>query len=64
MEKIKRNKTLILCIGEMIIGVLLFVEPEAFTAGIIIAIGVALMLFGVLEIISYFKMEAVEAAAK
>ena len=65
MDKSKKNKrinALVLCLGELIIGILLLMRPVGFTSGIIIAIGVALMLRGVMDIVAYFKASPVEAA--
>ena len=65
MNKNKNNKkvnALVLCLGELIIGILLLMKPVGFTSGIIIAIGVALMLRGVMDIVSYFKAGAADAA--
>ena len=61
-KKNKRINALVLCLGELLIGILLLVKPVGFTSGIIIAIGVALMLRGVMDIVSYFKAGAAEAA--
>ena len=61
MDKIKKNKrinALVLCLGELIIGILLLVKPVGFTSGIIIAIGVALMMRGVMDVVSYFKAKS------
>ena len=52
-KKNKRINALVLCLGELLIGILLLVKPVGFTSGIIIAIGVALMLRGVMDIVSY-----------
>lgn len=65
MDKIKKKKrinALVLCLGELIIGILLLVKPVGFTSGIIIAIGVALMMRGVMDVVSYFKASPTEAA--
>lgn len=65
MKKVQTDKkinALILCLGELFIGILLLVKPVGFTTGIIIAIGVALMLRGVMDIVSYFKASPTEAA--
>lgn len=49
---------------ELIIGILLLVDPVGFTSGIIVAFGVVLMLMGVGSIIKYFRTEPEEAAVK
>lgn len=47
---------------ELIIGILLLVNPVGFTSGIIVAFGVVLMVMGVGSIIKYFCTEPEEAA--
>ena len=67
MDKIRKNKrinALVLCLGELIIGILLLVKPVGFTSGIIIAIGVALMMRGVMDVVAYFKASPTEAAKR
>lgn len=50
-------------IADLIIGILLLVNPVGFTSGIIIAAGILLMLFGLGSILRYFRTEPEEAAA-
>lgn len=65
MNFLKRNKTIILlCLFEVLIGILLLVDPIGFTSAIIVAIGVALAVAGLICVISYFRTDAVEAALK
>ena len=52
----------LLCLLELIAGVLLLVDPITFTSGIIMACGIVLLLFGLGSIIQYFRMDAEEAA--
>ena len=47
---------------ELLIGILLFVDPEGFTSGILTAVGVILLLCGVACLIRYFNTEPVQAA--
>ena len=47
---------------ELIVGILLLVNPASFTSGIIVAFGVVLMLMGIGSIIKYFRTEPEEAA--
>ena len=63
-KAISANSSLIMSIIELVIGILLFVNPVGFTSGIIIAVGVFLMLGGAVQIIRYFRTEAAEAAEK
>lgn len=50
-------------IVEIVIGILLLIDPVAFTSGIIIGSGVILMVAGVATVIRYFCTDAEEAAA-
>lgn len=59
----KKNSNLFTCIAELIIGVLLLINPVGFTRGIIIALGVPMALRGIGFIISYIR-EKPEAASK
>ena len=47
---------------ELIVGLLLLINPSGFTSAIIMVAGAALMVFGFFEIIKYFRTDAVEAA--
>jgi len=49
-------------IAEVIIGILLLVNPIGFTSGIIIAFGIVLMIMGISTTIKYFRTEPEEAA--
>ncbi len=63
MKARKQNaNAIILCIIEVVVGILLLVDPVRFTAGIIIAVGIALMISGLLNVIRYFKCNPEEAA--
>lgn len=65
MLKSKRNTgNLVLCILEVLVGILLLVNPAGFTSGIIITVGVLLMLLGIRSIVSYFREEPEAAAAE
>ena len=50
-----------LCLFEFIVGVLLLIDPVGFTAGILKAAGGVLMIFGLVEIVKYFRMSVEEA---
>ena len=52
---------IILCLCEVAIGILLLVNPVGFTAGIITACGIVLILWGIGSIIGYFRKDAEEA---
>ena len=47
---------------ELLVGILLFVDPEGFTSGILMAVGIILLLCGVVCLIRYFRTEPVQAA--
>jgi len=47
---------------EVIIGILLLVNPIGFTSGIIIAFGIVLMIMGISKTVKYFRAEPEEAA--
>ncbi len=56
MEKtLKRNSNLLMCIAELIVGVLLLINPVGFTRGIIIAFGIPLTLQGIGSIVGYIR---------
>ncbi len=64
MKTPKQNgSAIILCIIEVVAGILLLINPTRFTASIIIAAGVALMVDGLLNVIRYFRSSPEEAAA-
>ena len=64
MEKaLKKNSNLVTCIAELIIGILLLINPVGFTRGIIVALGVPLVLQGIGSIVSYIR-EKPQAAAE
>jgi len=46
----------LLCICEVLVGILLLINPMGFTAAIIKAVGILLMLIGALEIYRYFRL--------
>ncbi len=62
MKALRQNgNAIIMCIIEVVAGVLLLVDPVRFTAGIIIASGIALMVDGLLNVIRYFRSSPEEA---
>lgn len=60
-SKISMNG-IVLCLFEIVVGILLLINPVSFTTGIITAAGVVLMVGGIINVIKYFKYDAVEAA--
>lgn len=51
-------------IAEIIIGILLLANPVGLTKWIIIALGIVLILVGLISVFQYFRTPAVEAALK
>ncbi len=47
---------------EVLVGILLIIDPEGFTSGIIVALGIALLFGGIWQVVQYFKQEPEEAA--
>lgn len=63
MKFLKSNANIILlCLLEALVGVLLLVDPIGFTSAIVIALGVALLIGGLVAVVTYFRADAVEAA--
>ena len=52
---------LAVCLGEIIVGILLFINPTAFTSGIIFCLGAVLVIAGIASTIKYFTTDAVSA---
>ena len=55
------GNSIIMCVIEALLGILLLVDPLGFTAGIIIAVGIALMVGGIFNVIRYFRTTPEEA---
>lgn len=53
---------IVFCLFEWIVGVLLLINPVAFTSGIILISGVVMLVLGVLETVRYFRTDSKEAA--
>lgn len=62
MKKQKNFSGIILCIFELIVGILLLIDAVLFTKGIITAIGAVLVLTGIVSVIKYFRAEPETAA--
>ena len=56
------NESLMMSLVEILIGILLLINPVGFTSGIIIAFGIVLTIMGLGQIIRYFRTDAEEAA--
>lgn len=63
MKKIKElGNSILLCVLELLVGVLLLINPVSFTSGILILGGVIIIILGIADVIKYFRTEAKEAA--
>ena len=64
MKALKEHLTpIVFAIFELVVGILLMINPVNFTVGIITAAGVVLILYGIISIIKYFRMDAKTASA-
>lgn len=52
---------ILMALGEILVGILLLIDPLKFTAGIITGIGILLIALGTITTLGYFKAEPVEA---
>lgn len=59
-----KSGSIITCIVEIVVGVLLLINPVGFTSGIIIGAGVLMCLGGLISIIRYFMVKPDIAAQK
>lgn len=63
MKSLKANlHGILMSAFEVLVGILLIIDPMGFTSGIIVVAGIALLVGGVLQVIRYFKAEPAEAA--
>ena len=63
MKKLKENLNgIIMCLFEIIVGILLLINPIGFTGGIIMGVGMVLTFMGIVSIVVYFRMGAEDAA--
>ena len=53
-----------MCLFEILVGILLLINPVSFTSGIIIGLGVILLALGAMGVIAYFRLEPIEAARR
>ncbi len=62
MKLLKENfGNLIMFLGEILVGILLLINPIGFTSGIIIIAGIILTILGVINIINYIRTEPIQA---
>jgi uncharacterized membrane protein HdeD (DUF308 family) len=67
MERMKKRGSVaavLLCVAELAVGILLLIEPAAFTGGVITGMGWLLALAGLWQCIRYFLMKPEDAARK
>jgi len=63
MKKLKSNlNSIVLCIFEIVVGVLLLMKPVQFAQIIIMAAGTILIIMGLLNAVKYFKTDVAEAS--
>ena len=55
--------SILLCVFEAVVGILLLLDPIAFTTGIIVSFGVVLLLMGIGSAVGYSRMDALAGAA-
>lgn len=58
-----RSGSILLGLFELLVGILLLVNPVGFTSGIIIAAGAVLLIMGLAAIVNYFRMTPEFAAS-
>lgn len=64
MKKLKENgSSIVICLFELVVGILLMINPVGFTSAIIMVAGAVLMLSGLASIVQYFRTDARAAAA-
>lgn len=62
MIKLKNHANgIILCLFELVVGILLMINPIGFTTGIITAAGIVLLVIGLISVIKYICAEPLEA---
>lgn len=63
MSRFRLNTgNLVLCILELLIGVLLCIDPVGFTSCIIVVLGIVLAVVGIANLLSYFRSDPRQAA--
>ncbi|MCM1364458.1 MAG: DUF308 domain-containing protein [Faecalibacterium sp.] len=65
MKALKENfNKIILSLFELLVGILLLINPVGFTSGIITVAGIILIVLGIISIVRYFRTDAFEAAVR
>lgn len=57
MFKRTKHNNIFMCVAEILIGILLLINPVGFTRGIIVALGAVLTVQGVRAIVGYFRAD-------
>lgn len=64
MKTIKANlNSIIICLCEVLVGILLLINPVGFTTGIIVILGCVFLVKGIFDIIGYFRTDAQTAVS-
>ena len=58
---LKKFDSFIMALGEVLVGILLLVDPVRFTTAIIIGVGILLAVYGGLSVYAYFRSAPEEA---
>ena len=58
----QKGVALLAALAELLVGILLFIEPIRFTSGILLGVGIILLIFGAICLLRYFRAEPVQAA--
>lgn len=65
LTHMKQNSgNIVLYIFELVLGILLWIDPIKFTNGIIILVGVALLVLGIVWLARYFRLNVIQAMAE
>jgi len=65
MSTLKRSLNgTVMSLVELIVGILLLIDPVGFTSGIIVVCGIVLMICGLVSVIKYFRAEPEDAAVR
>ncbi len=65
MRTLKENTGgIVMCLFEIVVGILLLINPISFTSGIIIGLGIILLALGTVGVIAYFRLDPIEAARR
>lgn len=63
MKKPNRLTSILFAVCELIVGILLLIDPDGFTKSILVVLGAILTAMGIYNIIQYFRATVIRAAA-